>query len=260
MKSALYHLICYATVFASCLPLLVIVIMSLRNSSGPVFTEGFGLGNYRLVLHEIPLSIKNSFMVSIASVTLLVTLGTIVGYALSKRRTRINKVLDYLLMVPFVIPGTVLGIGYITRFNTGPLILTGTSLILILVCSTRRLPYSVRSAAAIVRQIPESIEEASLCLGKSPLRTFWAVSLPLMQPGIIAGAILSFVMVINELSASAVLFTGGTLTMPVRIYQSVTNGDFGPAAALSTVLLLVCTVSILLINSLSHRSDAAWTG
>lgn len=259
LQGALLHFLCYTTVFVSTLPLLVVVAMSFKNASGPVFIEGFGWGNYRHVLGEIPLSIQNSLIIALASVLVLVSLGSVAGYAISRTRSPLNVLVDHLLVVPFIVPGTVLGIGYITCFNSGPVVLTGTYLIIISASCTRRLPYSVRSAAAIVRQIPRTLEEASLCMGKGPAETFWRISLPLMKPGIAAGALLSFVMVINELSASAVLFTGKTVTMPVRIYQSVTNGDFGPAAALSTVLLLMTAAGILLIQYVTRRNEVFWT-
>src|SRR5207247_7299775 len=107
-----------------------------------------------------------------------------------------------------------------------------------------RLRYAVRSSVAILRQIRGSLEEAAISLGATPSRAFAKITLPLMVPGIIAGALMSFITAINELSSSLILYVGRTMTMPVRIFLSVLDGEFGTAAALSTILLVVSGLSV----------------
>ena len=85
----------------------------------------------------------------------------------------------------------------------------------------------MRASTSILRQVKGSIEEAAISLGAPPGRAFLKVTLPLMLPGIVAGALLSFITAINELSSTLVLYVGRTMTMPVRIYLSVLDGDFG---------------------------------
>ena len=92
------------------------------------------------------------------------------------------------------------------------------------------------------------LEEAGINLGAPPARTFRKVTLPLMLPGILSGAILSWVTAINEISASILLYVGRTMTMPIRIYLSVLDGYFGPASAMSTILLAVTGLSLFLVN------------
>ena len=94
---------------------------------------------------------------------------------------------------PSMVPGTVVGIAYIVAFNAPPLVLTGTAAILVLAYWVRRLPYSVRAGAAILQQIDPAVEEASVSLGVPPLRTFARVTARLMLPGIVSGAILTWV-------------------------------------------------------------------
>ena len=91
---------------------------------------------------------------------LIVVLGTLVGYLLVRRENALTGALDGTLMIPYVVPGVVLGLGFVVAFNQPPLLLTGTALIIILILFIRRLPYSVRSSAAILRQVKGSIEEA----------------------------------------------------------------------------------------------------
>ncbi|HOR55773.1 MAG TPA: ABC transporter permease subunit, partial [Flexilinea sp.] len=91
-----------------------------------------------------------------------------------------------------------------------------------------------------------NIEEASISLGYSSLPTFFNVTMPAMVPGIISGAILSWITIINELSSTLMLYTSKTATMSVAILQEINRGGYGTAAALSTILTFTMVVSLLL--------------
>ena len=242
------YLICYGIVFLSTLPLAVVVVVSFRKTKGPVFHPGFGLQSYQKVLHDVPKTIINSLLYSVGAVILVVVAGTLLGFVLSRKQNLPAKLLDPLLMIAYMVPGTVLAIGFIVAFNRKPLYLVGTATILIMSYFIRRLPYSVRSSASILKQIDPALEEAGINLGSPPGRTFRKVTLPLMMPGIISGAIMSWVTTINELSSSLVLYVGRTMTMPVRIYLSVMDGSFGTASALATFLLVATGFSLFIVN------------
>ncbi len=255
LKSILAHLLCYLIVGFSTLPLAVIVFFSFKKTSGPVFAKGFGLDSYRQIFYDVPKTVINSFSYSIVAVILIAIIGTLLGFVLSRRRNAAVKILDPLLMVPYIIPGTVLGIGFIVAFNRKPIYLAGTGLIIIMTYFIRRLPYSVRSAASILKQIDPSLEEAGINLGSPPGRTFRTVTLPLMKAGIISGAIMSWVTSMNELSASIVLYVGKTMTMPIKIYLSVVDGYFGTASAMSTILLAVTGIALYIVNTWFNRGS-----
>ena len=242
------HLVSYLIVAVSAIPLVVVVFFSFRNTNGPVFQPGFGLDSYLKVFREVPKTITNSLLFAGASVALIVVAGTLLGFVLARRKTVPAQVLDPLLMIPYMVPGTVIGIGFIVAFNTRPVFLLGTATIIILAYFIRRLPYSVRSGASILKQIDPVLEEAGINLGAPPARTFRKVTLPLMLPGILSGAILSWVTVINEVSASILLYVGRTMTLPIRVYLSVLDGYFGPASAMSTILLAVTGLSLYVVN------------
>lgn len=255
-KNAIAHLISYSIVALSTLPLVVIVVFAFRNTSGPVFVDGYGLDSFRRVISGVPQAITNSIVFSVVAVVLIVIIGTLLGFVLSRRRNPANSVLDTLLMTPYILPGTVLGIGFITAFNRAPFFLYGTASIMILSYFIRRLPYSVRSAVSILQQIDPALEEAGVSLGAPPARAFRKISLPLMIPGIISGAVLSWITAINELSTSILLYVGGTITMPIRIYLSVMDGYFGPGSAMATILLVATGLAILAMNTFgSGRRD-----
>jgi iron(III) transport system permease protein len=257
LPSVLAHIVCYAIVALSALPLAVVVIFSFRNTSGPVFTSGFGLQSYRQIFFDVPKTVTNSFIYSFIAVVLIASIGTLIGFVVARRRTLAVQILDPLLMIPYIVPGTVLGIGYIVAFNRKPFMLAGTATLIIMTYFIRRLPYSVRSAASILKQIDPALEEAGINLGSPPGRTFWTVTMPLMKAGIVSGAIMSWVTSMNELSASILLYVGRTMTMPIKVYLSVLDGYFGTASAMSTILLVVTGLSLYLVNRWTGRSGAA---
>jgi iron(III) transport system permease protein len=230
------------------LPLVIIVYTSFLETSGPVFLQSFSLDSYRQVFHLVRGAIVNSFAFSGMALALIVVTGSVVGYIISRRDTMLIRVLDTALMIPYVIPGTVLGIGFITAFNQPPIWITGTVAIIVAAYFIRRLPYMVRACASYVYQIDRSVEEASINLGAPPGKTFMKIMLPLMAPGILAGAVLAWVEVINELSATVVLYTGTTSTMPIATYSQVLAGSYGPAAAVASLLILATTLSLVLFT------------
>jgi iron(III) transport system permease protein len=254
-KSFFAHALCYLIVAASTLPLAVIVFYSFKNTNGPVFAPGFGLESYRQIFFDVPKTITNSFLYSLTAVFLIVIVGTLIGFILARKRNLAVRILDPLLMIPYIVPGTVLGIGFIVAFNRKPIYLSGTAAIIILTYFIRRLPYSVRSAASILKQIDPALEEAGINLGSPPARTFRTVTLPLMRAGIISGAIMSWVTSMNELSASILLYVGKTMTMPIKIYLSVVDGYFGTASAMSTILLVVTGVAMFIVNRYFNRGS-----
>ncbi|HHU89031.1 MAG TPA: iron ABC transporter permease [Spirochaetales bacterium] len=242
------HFISYLIVALSTLPMGVVVVFAFKKTKGPVFVDGYGLDSFRQVSREVPTAIANSFIYSIVALVFIVVIGTLLGFIVTRRQTVVNKILDTLLMTPYIVPGTVMGIGLIIAFNKPPIILYGTALIVIISYFIRRLPYSVRSASSILQQIDPDLEDAGISLGASPARAFRKVAMPLMIPGIVSGAVMSWITSINELSASILLYVGNTTTMPIRIYAWILGGYFGPAAALATILLVTTGVALFLLN------------
>jgi iron(III) transport system permease protein len=242
------HFVSYLIVAISTLPLAVVVVYSFRKTKGPVFHPGFGIQSYQKIFHDVPKAISNSLIFSVTAVIFIVVIGTLLGFVMARKKNLPAKLLDPLLMIPYIIPGTVLGIGFIVAFNGKPIYLAGTAMIIIMAYFIRRLPYSIRSSSSILKQIDPALEEAGINLGSPPGRTFRKVTLPLMIPGIISGAIMSWVTAVNELSSSIVLYVGKTMTMPVRIYLSVLDGLFGTASALATILLVSTGLALFIVN------------
>ena len=174
LASAAAHVVCYAIVLASSLPSLVVIYTSFRKTSGPVFKEGYGLDSYTRILREVPQVISNSATYALVSVAMIVVVGSLVGYLVARRESKLAGLLDSALFVPYIVPGVVLGLAFVVTFNVKPIEITGTATIIVLMLFIRRLPYAVRSSASILKQIRGSIEEAAVSLGASPARAFVA--------------------------------------------------------------------------------------
>lgn len=229
----------------------VVVITSFIKTNGPIFTKGFSLDSYRMIINKLSTNITNTFLYSTIAIVIMVIAGLLLSYLIVRRKSKVNGFLDILIMFPYVIPGAVLGISLLVAFNDGPIVLSGTATILIIAYVIRKLPYTIRSSTAILYQIDPSIEEASINLGVSPMKTFFKTTARLMAPGVLSGAILSWITTINELSSSVILYTGKTATISVAIYTEVVRASFGTAAALASILTVTTIVSILIFNKIS---------
>ncbi|HQZ11366.1 MAG TPA: iron ABC transporter permease [Devosia sp.] len=256
-KNVLAHFAVYFIGLCGALPVIISVIFSFRRTSGPVFKDGFALQSYERIIFGLGDVVRNSLTFSTASVLLIIVIGTLIGCLVARRTTISTSLLDGAFMIPYVMPGIVIGIAYIAAFNTGMVVLTGTAAIIVLSIFIRRLPYMVRTTSSALRQISPSMEEAAVSLGYSPLQAFLKVTVPLIVPGIIAGGMLSFVTAINELSSTLVLYVGSTMTMPVRIYLLILDGDFGVAAALATILLAISGLAVYIAFRFLGRNEQA---
>ncbi|UKS30884.1 iron ABC transporter permease [Paenibacillus sp. HWE-109] len=235
----------------SILPQITVIITSFIKTKGPVFQSGFSLGSYREVLFRVPRAIINTYSYSILSIIIMVVAGMLIAYILVRRKSKVTAFLDGIIMIPYVMPGTVLGISLIIAFNKPPIVLTGTWFILVIAYVVRKIPYTIRSSTAILHQLDHSVEEASISLGVPPMKTFFKTTGRLMAPGVLSGAILSWITTINELSSTLVLYYGATATISVTIYSEVITSNFGTGAALASILTMTTLISLIIASKLS---------
>ena len=255
VSGVLIHIFIYFSVFLSIIPQLTVIYTSFLKTKGSMFTKGFSLDSYRKIFETAGKAVVNSYLYGIIAIVLIILLGMFIAYLSTRRKNVLTGIIDTLTMFPYIIPGSVLGITLLLAFNKKPLLLSGTFIIMIVSFVIRRLPYTLRSSAAILYQISPSMEEASISLGCSPVKTFFKVTAVMMLPGVLSGAILSWITVINELSASIILYTGKTKTMSVAIYTEVIRASYGTAAALSTILTVTTVISLLIFFKLSGNKE-----
>ena len=252
----LCHGFVYLVVLLALLPQITVIVTSFLKESTPgIFTGEFSLVNYQTIFSKNPRVIPNTYLFGLAAIALVVVLGVLISYLAVRRKSIVTSTVDTLTMLPYIIPGSVLGICFLYAFAQPPLALTGTAMIIIISLTVRRMPYTIRSSTAIISQISPSIEEAAVSLGASEMRSFGEIMLPMMMPGVISGAIMSWVTVISELSSSIMLYRASTQTLTVAVYTEVIRDCFGNAAAYSTVLTVTSVLSLLLFFKLTGRRD-----
>ncbi len=237
--------------FLGVIPQIVVIVTSFIKTDFTGFIGGFSLQSYQTIAKRLMTNIVNTFVYSSVAIVIIVLIGILISYIIVRQKGIVSKILDMLIMFPYVIPGAVLGIGLIVAFNKQPLILTGTAAIMIISYVVRKMPYTVRSGSAFLEQMDSSIEEASINLGVSPMKTFFTVTARLMAPGVLSGAILSWITCINELSSSIMLYGGKTSTIAVAIYTEVVRNSYGTAAALGSILTVATTISLLIFLRVS---------
>ena len=249
------HFITYVVVGISILPQLYVVYTSFLKTSGQIYVAGYSLQSYQDMFSRLGRSIQNTIVIPAVSLLIVVFLAVLIAYVAVRRRNVLSGAVDVISMIPYVIPGTVIGIAMISAFNREPLVLTGGMLIMVVALVVRRLPYTIRSSVAILQQIPLYVEEAALSLGSSKPKAFFTVTLPMMSSGVLSGAILSWVTLISELSTAILLYTGKTQTLTVAIYTQIVRGNYGIASAMATVLTVMTLLSLLIFNKISKDGD-----
>lgn len=249
------HFITYVVVGISILPQLYVVYTSFQKTSGQIYVAGYSLQSYQDMFSRLGRSIQNTIVIPAVSLLIVVLLAVLIAYVAVRRRNVLSGAVDVISMIPYVIPGTVIGIAMISAFNREPLVLTGSMLIMVVALVVRRLPYTIRSSVAILQQIPLYVEEAALSLGSSKPKAFFTVTLPMMSSGVLSGAILSWVTLISELSTAILLYTGKTQTLTVAIYTQIVRGNYGIASAMATVLTAMTLLSLVIFNKISKDGD-----
>ena len=249
------HFITYVVVGISILPQLYVVYTSFLKTSGQIYVAGYSLQSYQDMFSRLGRSIQNTIVIPAVSLLIVVFLAVLIAYVAVRRRNVLSGAVDVISMIPYVIPGTVIGIAMISAFNREPLVLTGGMFIMVVALVVRRLPYTIRPSVAILQQIPLYVEEAALSLGSSKPKAFFTVTLPMMSSGVLSGAILSWVTLISELSTAILLYTGKTQTLTVAIYTQIVRGNYGIASAMATVLTVMTLLSLLIFNKISKDGD-----
>ena len=175
-------------------------------------------------------------------------LGLLIAWLLARTEFKGQGGFEFGALLAFAIPGTVLGVSYILAFNVPPFELTGTGLIIVLCFVFRNLPVGVRAGTAAFKQLDKSLDEASIMLRASTATTLRRVVLPLLKPALVAALVYSFVRSMTTVSAVVFLVTAENELATTYIIGRVGNGDYGVALAYCTVLIILMSLAIALIQ------------
>ncbi len=229
------------------LPQAYIAFMSFRNYKNSIMLPGYSLNNYRAALDRNLLrATKNTLLISVLALAVIIVIAVLISYLVVRRKNLFNDALDTTSMLPYIMPGGVIGIALIITFSKAPFYLSGTIWIMIIALAIRRLPFTSRSATASMMQISENVEEAAVSLGASKFGAFLKIVVPMISSGIVAGAVLSWVSIITEMSSGVILYNNQTITLTLGTYVAVNNGTHGIAAVFATVTGLFTVISLLI--------------
>ena len=258
LKAILINFYCWFVVLLAFMPQVYVMYTSFLKTSGKIFIPGYSLDSYKFAFTHLKNAIPNTFIIGGFALILVILLAILIAYLVVRRNNAVNRVIDTLSMVPYIIPGSVVGIALVMAFNKKPLVLAGTAAIMIVALVIRRIPYTIRSSTATLQQIPMSIEEAAISLGSSKLKAFFTITVPMMANGILSGAIMSWVTIITELSTAIILYNLKTITLTLATYTYVSRGNYGIAAAYATILTLATVLSLLLYMKVTGNKEISF--
>ncbi|HOP48582.1 MAG TPA: iron ABC transporter permease [Desulfobacteraceae bacterium] len=217
------------------------------------------LDNFKVILIESPLLVKNSFLFSGIALIFGIFFGLIAAYVLVRTRIRGNEVLDFIITLMLAFPGMAVGVSYMLAFWKGIPLATHW-IIMPLALFARRLPYFLRMAHSSYLQLDISLEEASEVSGVGKFRTFLYISLPLLLKGVLVGVVMFFIMAFQEISTAIFLYRGGWETLPIGIYLNWHRGmEFGIAAAMAFLMIVITFILLLIISRIGGGIlKAAW--
>jgi iron(III) transport system permease protein len=215
----------------------------------------YTLHYFERVALETPKFIINSLFFSGISVLICIVVGVPVAWVMARTKLPGKDMLDSLTTLILALPGTGIGIAYMRAFRD-PFPLMNTALIgmwvvIPLVLGVRRLPYTVRGTFASLLLVHKSIEEAAESVGATKSRTFRDVVAPLIWKGILVGALYSFILALQEASATLLLVIPGREVMTVGIFNFYIGGSVNEAAALGFILIILGAFCLWLINRLA---------
>ena len=166
-----------------------------------------------------------------------------------------KRMLEALMMTPFAVPGTLVGISYILAFNEPPFLLVGTGAILVICYVIRELPVGLEGGVATLRQIDPAIEEAASDLGADQPTVFRTVILPLIRPAFISSMSYTFVRSMTAVSAIVFLISAKWYHITIQIYNFSENIRFGLASVLATALIFVVLAAFGIMRLLVRKSE-----
>jgi putative spermidine/putrescine transport system permease protein len=233
------------------LPNIVIAMMSFTSGNLVVFPpEGFSLRWYEALLTrpEFMAALERSLWVGLVCTALAVPAGTLAALALARFRIRFPTGIQLYLLLPFTVPLVVSGIALMLLFGRAGLL--GSVWPIGIAACVINLPFMIWAVAASVNHLDPDLENAAMNCGAPPTHTFFTVTLPAVAPGILTGALVMFILAVNEFLVSLMLVDARIVTLPVLVYNAIRNIITPDLAAVSVVYLLLAIAAIWVLDRL----------
>lgn len=199
----------------------------------------------------------DSLTLSTVATPITGVLGMFIAFLIVRKKFIGRGLMEFVSMLTFAVPGTVVGIGYILAFNVKsnlfPFVLTGTAWIIIALLIFRNMPVGIRSGIAALQQIDPSIEEASTDLGADSNTTFRKITLPMIAPAFFSGLAYSFVKAMTAISAVIFVVSGKWNLITIAVLGFVDNAQYAQAAAMSMILIFIVVIALSVIQLIVNR-------
>ncbi|MEJ5258251.1 MAG: iron ABC transporter permease [Fervidobacterium sp.] len=204
----------------------------------------FTLENFKYVFDVGLNSIKGTLTIAAISTPISAILGMVIAFLVVRKVFPGKRVMEFISLLSFAVPGTVIGIGYILAFNSPPLLLTGTLAILVLNFVFRYMPVGIQSGVALLNQVDPSIEEAAFTLRATNRQVFTKITLPLITPAFFSALVFAFVRAMTAISAAIFLVSSRWNLVTVQILSQTESGRLSEACAFSLLLIVIIMVFI----------------
>jgi iron(III) transport system permease protein len=239
------------------LPQIVVIFASFAEEwAGSMFPLKYGLGNYKHVLEDVTEPFLNSIYLAGAATIIAAIFGTLTAYTAVRKTFLARWSLDLTIMLPFVLPAVVTGVAFLTAFNEGWLVLTGTATILIMAYFVRRVAYIFRTVTAALTQIDTKLEEASSICGATWGTTMRKITIPLVIPGLLAGVILVFTTLVTDMNVTILLYSAEWRTIAIAIFERLTDEEFLAASAIGSISIIMILILVFSASKIVGKSMA----
>lgn len=239
------------------LPTITIFLVGCLKTYGlPLALKNMSLDNFKYILFDWKLTrdaIWNSIYLSLGAAFVTMLAGTMISYVIVKMKVRGKFILEFLGVLPFSLPGTVIALGMILMWSGQfGVNLYNTAWIIFVAYIARYMAFSIKSNSAALEQVSDSLEEASRACGASHWETMQHIVLPLIKPGMVSAFFLIFLPALRELTTSVLLYGPSTRTLGVAIYTLNEDGETVYAAALASIALVIILFGEIFIRKLTQ--------
>ncbi|MBR8743543.1 ABC transporter permease [Nocardiopsis sp. MG754419] len=238
-------------------PLVVLAVSSLNPTASLEFPpQGVSLRWYASVLSspDWSVSFRLSGLLVLMVVATTTVLGTLAAYGLTRGTFPGRRLVEGVALAPLMVPEIIIALGLLYYFqglgllNSVPGLWLAHSLV--------ALPFAVRTIMISAARLDPALERAAATLGAGPVRVFLTVTLPLLRPGILAGAVFAAVTSLGEVAVSVLISGANTTTVPVRVFSAVKFELDPSVAAVSTLLMLASVVVMVVVDRLTRLTEA----
>ncbi|MFG2295373.1 ABC transporter permease [Streptomyces sp. NPDC048603] len=247
-------LVLFLPLFA--LPLLVVVAASFATHWSGAFPSGPTTEHYASAVRGESLQALTTSLVTAVTASLLaLATGAWAALAAAGLRRRGKRSLDALFMLPVAVPSVVVGLAVLVAFSRPPLLLNGTSSIVVLAHTILVTAFAYQSVSAAILRLDPAYEQAAASLGARPAYVLWRVKLPLLLPSLNAAAGLCFALSMGELSATMMLYPPDWTPLPVRIFTATDRGSLFGGSAVAVVLMATTLLVLLAVSRIRTRAS-----